>query len=228
MTDATPVKRFGVAMVTAALLMAASSGAAAQTPARAFEAGGELDTLQLSESRTTAIGMGATAKWNVMQGLAIDGLVSFFPVSWQTTPPTRVPSQGLVLALAGVRPGVTVGRVNLSARARAGVLDFREQDQPFPCVRILPGAARMPAPRGIHRNGVRAGGEVDVALNGIGPPPPARRRERPDGAIWAASHSSQPLDHRRLHQPQSPDLRPAWDGDSRRRRGPGSGVTHSP
>jgi hypothetical protein len=91
MSDATGVRRIGVAMLTAALSVTVSSGAAAQTTTSPFEAGGEVDTLRLSESRITGIGVGATAKWTFTRGLALDGLVSFFPVSWQSTPQHECP-----------------------------------------------------------------------------------------------------------------------------------------
>ena len=168
MSDGTGVRRLLVAMLTAALSVTMSSGAAAQTTTSPFEAGGEVDTLHLSESRITGIGVGGTAKWTFTRGWALDGLVSFFPTSWQSTPATRVPSQRLMLALAGVRPSVMLGRVTLSARARAGVLDFLENDQPFPCIRIFPAPLECQLPAGYTAAAFELGGEADVALDDAG------------------------------------------------------------
>ena len=168
MSDATGIRRLGVAVLTAALSVTVSSGAAAQTTTSAFEAGGEVDTLRLSESRIGGIGVGATAKWTFTRGWALDGLVSLFPASWQTNPATRVPSQRLMLALAGVRPAVMLGRVTLSARARAGVLDFQQNDQPFPCIRIFPAPLECQLPGGYTATAFELGGEADLAMDQAG------------------------------------------------------------
>ena len=157
-----------LAVVIVAGAIAGSSGAskAAAQIVPSFQLSGEFDTLHLTEFNSTTAGAGLNAKWNIVPGLAVDGVVSYFPQSWQTNTSTgSFIGQNLLLALGGVKPGVTFGRYEFFGRARAGVLDYLQQNDPFACLAIFPTPLQCQLAAGYAAFAMDFGGGVDIGLS---------------------------------------------------------------
>jgi hypothetical protein len=104
------------------------------------------------------------AKWNIVPGVAIDGIVSYFPDSWWTNSSSSLITQNLLLALGGVKPGYTMGRYEFFGRARAGVLDFMKQNDPFACAAIFPAPLQCQLTAGYAAFAMDFGGGADIGL----------------------------------------------------------------
>jgi len=137
--------------------------AAAQPPA-SFQVSGRVDTLRLSEFDSVTAGAGVSAKWNVAAGLAVDGVISYFPERWQTTAKARFTRQSMLLILGGVTPGFTRGRMEFFGRAHAGVLDHLSQQDPFPCLAIFPVPLECQLAAGYTALAVDVGAGVDLGV----------------------------------------------------------------
>jgi hypothetical protein len=164
------VHRLGVAIVAGAISASAGSSiAAAQPSAPAVQVSGEFDALRLGELGETSTGVGVNVRWNLAPRLAIDGLVSYFPEGGETNTTTAF-SQKLLLALGGLEPGITLGRVDLFGRARAGLLDFMKRGDPFPCLDtfIFPAPLECQLGGGYTALVFDLGGGADVALDAAG------------------------------------------------------------
>jgi len=163
------VRRFAVVIVAGAIAGSVGASNAAAQIVPSFQLSGEFDSLHLSEFDSTTAGAGVNAKWNIVPGVAIDGLVSFFPHSWKMNSGTNpFASQNLLLALGGVKPGITLGKYEFFGRARAGVLDHMKHDDPFPCLAIFPAPLQCQVAAGYTAFAMDFGGGVDIGLGEAG------------------------------------------------------------
>jgi len=163
------VKTVAIAFILAGGCCMAPSIVSAQTSfTQSIQTSAEFVALRLHEVHVTAVGAGGALTWHVTPVVAADGLVSYFPRSWQKDAAAGSIQQGLLLALGGVRPGITVGRIAITGRARAGVLHHEERTDPFPCAAVFPVPLECQLASGYTSAAFDVGADAEIALDADG------------------------------------------------------------
>jgi hypothetical protein len=155
-----------VLIVCAAVMMFAEPRAAAQTPERGVEVGGQLSVLRISEFEITDVGPALDAAWHLTPHIAIDGTLAWFPGEREFEIDS-IASQHRVLGLVGARSGITRGRVDIYGRGRLGFLRFGEQDSQI-CTLIFPATLGCRLASGYTAFAFDLGGGVSTGLTNDG------------------------------------------------------------
>jgi hypothetical protein len=95
-----------------------------------------MNTLQLSEFDVTDLGAGVQSGFRLTPAIAVDGTFAWIPSSGDFSS-TLFENQQRMLGVAGIRAGLTRGRVELFGKARPGFLRFSHQDSVV-CILIFP------------------------------------------------------------------------------------------